>query len=412
MHKESSVSTGAIRAETTPAPLLPRPPARSPAPAWGFCCCFAAGSVKQHARDITHGPGKVRHNSLLWPQSRAARQRAVLGGGKRETPPKPPKSRSAMLPEGTTPGPRGSGCSHLFHPIPQPQERPGCPGGRSLCAQPARDPQGVREIRLGFTAGPGEATEPLRRQPRSPPRRRGPWLPAGPHSNPSPPPARGAGRPRPPPAQGRGPAATQPPTPAPPQRHRTAAPPGGPGAGWGGTGSGVATEPPAVPADVGDITAALFVQEARPAVGRLHPVLPGGTPVLPQERHGGGTERDQTREGDEERRRNPDAVTRWVPVRRSCRRGAAPRYLCGGGRRVAGSAALAPPPPRRTWQCLSAPPRPPQAARGGAGPRLGAGPGGGGGARELLVRAAVKPGSEVCACVYAQIAYIYIHIYM
>lgn len=50
---------------------------------------------------------------------------------------------------------------------------------------------------------------------------------------------------------------------------------------------------PQVPADVAHEAAALLVQEARPAVGRLHPALPGGAPVLPQERHGHGAERDR-----------------------------------------------------------------------------------------------------------------------
>lgn len=40
------------------------------------------------------------------------------------------------------------------------------------------------------------------------------------------------------------------------------------------------------PAEVAHEAAALLVQEALPAVGRLHPALPGGPPVLPEERHG------------------------------------------------------------------------------------------------------------------------------
>lgn len=84
---------------------------------------------------------------------------------------------------------------------------------------------------------------------------------------------------------------------------------------------------PPVPADVADITAAaLLVQEARPAVGRLHPALPRGAPVLPQERHGGGTERDRELSAAVRAR-----AMRWVPRRRGCGRRAAPRYLCGGG---------------------------------------------------------------------------------
>lgn len=41
-----------------------------------------------------------------------------------------------------------------------------------------------------------------------------------------------------------------------------------------------------LPAEVAHEAAALLIQEALPAVGRLHPALSGGPPVLAEERHG------------------------------------------------------------------------------------------------------------------------------
>lgn len=58
-----------------------------------------------------------------------------------------------------------------------------------------------------------------------------------------------------------------------------------------GTGTGPRTgtaPPPLLPAEVADETAALLIEKARPTVGCLHPALPRGAPVLPEERHGGG----------------------------------------------------------------------------------------------------------------------------
>lgn len=55
-----------------------------------------------------------------------------------------------------------------------------------------------------------------------------------------------------------------------------------------GTGPRTGTAPPPLPAEVADETAALLIEKARPTVGCLHPALPRGAPVLPEERHGGG----------------------------------------------------------------------------------------------------------------------------
>lgn len=49
------------------------------------------------------------------------------------------------------------------------------------------------------------------------------------------------------------------------------------------------------PAEVAHEAAALLIQEALPAVGRLHPALPGGPPVLPEERHGTARRRSAVR---------------------------------------------------------------------------------------------------------------------
>uniref|UniRef100_A0A2K6N8R4 Uncharacterized protein n=1 Tax=Rhinopithecus roxellana TaxID=61622 RepID=A0A2K6N8R4_RHIRO len=51
------------------------------------------------------------------------------------------------------------------------------------------------------------------------------------------------------------------------------------------------------PAEVAHEAAALLIQEALPAVGRLHPALPGGPPVLPEEWHGSASGRDGWGEG-------------------------------------------------------------------------------------------------------------------
>lgn len=50
------------------------------------------------------------------------------------------------------------------------------------------------------------------------------------------------------------------------------------------------------PAEVAHEAAALLIQEALPAVSRLHPALPRGPPVLPEERHGTASRRTDVRD--------------------------------------------------------------------------------------------------------------------
>uniref|UniRef100_A0A8C5J3F8 Uncharacterized protein n=1 Tax=Junco hyemalis TaxID=40217 RepID=A0A8C5J3F8_JUNHY len=202
------------------------------------------------------------------------------------------------------------------------------------------------------------------------------------------------------------PGARGPVRPSQPPRPGTA-PPGGTARQRGRT-----APPPPLPADVAHEAAALLVQEARPAVGRLHPALPGGAPVLTQERHGDGTERDQHR--DWERRRRLERCvadpsrTRCGPEQDSTRSGAgqtgaeqgstlsgagpypkrrqercggcerAPRYLCDGSGRVLPEARAGPAPPH-------------VAVFIGAGPARGVGAGQGGASGAARARLSAPP---------------------
>lgn len=109
-----------------------------------------------------------------------------------------------------------------------------------------------------------------------------------------------------------------------------------------GTGPRTGTAPPPLPAEVADETAALLIEEARPTVGRLHPALPRGAPVLPEERHGSS--------GLGAVLKRQSGPVRCAPRRQGCGRRAAPRYLW---------AARGVLPEARCW------PGPPAAARGG-----------------------------------------------
>lgn len=164
-----------------------------------------------------------------------------------------------------------------------------------------------------------------------------------------------------------------------------------------GTGTGPRTgtaPPPLLPAEVADETAALLIEKARPTVGCLHPALPRGAPVLPEERHGGGG-------GLGEVLKRRSGSVRRAPWRQGWGRRAAPRYLW---------AARGVLPEARCW------PGPAAAARGGVyrhRPRSAGRPSGGGAAagalqgKQRLGEVCPCPCPCPCRCLYINNVYSY-----